>query len=39
MANQKEKKKWLLMASIQQIIEELVAYFRNFMYLCTRNSA
>jgi hypothetical protein len=39
MTNRKEKKKWLLMASILQIIEEVVAYFRNFMYLCTRNPA
>ena len=39
MANNKEKKKLPLMAFIQQIIDELVAYLRNFLYLCPRNPA
>ena len=39
MANHKKKEKLALMALIQQKIDELVAYLRNFLYLCARNSA
>ena len=34
MANHNKKEKLALMALIQQKIDELVAYLRNFLYLC-----